>query len=116
MSKNILIIEDDVYCASLYKLHLEKAGYITQTATDGPTALKLADSFHPDLILLDLILPKIDGFVLLHFFKKTPVIIISNLAQSTEIDKCKELGAKLFISKDSVDYVHLINQINKLIG
>ena len=111
----ILSVEDDLFSANIYQNHLTKAGYISKIATDGRTALDLADSFHPDLIILDLILPKIDGFTLIHLFKKTPIIIVSNLDQDDDIEKCLSTGAKLFITKESINYDKLISEINKLL-
>lgn len=121
MQHKILIIEDDPFFASIYKHHLDKTGYITQIAADGSTALILADSFRPDLILLDLILPKIDGFTLLKILTntsphhQTPIIVVSNLDQAPDVDKCLVLGAKVFITKNSIDYQKLITNIKALI-
>jgi len=115
MHPKILIVEDDCYFAKIYQLHLSQAGYLTQIATNGSQALVSIDTFHPNLVILDLILPKIDGFTLLHFFKKIPVIVVSNLDQQDDMDKCKTLGAKIFITKESVDYHQLISQIGTLL-
>ncbi len=109
MQNKILIIEDDPFSANLYKHHFDQAGYISQIAINGRIALDLLDSFHPDLIILDLILPKINGFTLLHFFKKIPVIIVSNL-EHEEI-----AGVKLFITKESLDYQKLLTKIKELL-
>ncbi|MFA7300698.1 MAG: response regulator [Candidatus Shapirobacteria bacterium] len=109
MYKKILIIEDDLFSASIYKEHLDKNGFISQVASDGRIALDMVDTFRPSLIILDLILPKIDGFTLLHFFKEIPVIVISNLEHE------KVEGVKFFISKSKLDYSKLINQINNIL-
>ena len=121
MLQKILIIEDDLFSANLYKFHFEKAGYVTEVAMDGASALHLADSFRPHLIILDLILPRLDGFTLLQLFghthphRHTPIIVISNLNQSTDIDRCLKLGAKKFIIKDSINYTDLITQAKQLL-
>lgn len=109
MQNKILIIEDDPFSASIYKEHLDQEGYISQIACDGRHALDLVDSFKPDLVILDLILPKIDGFTLLHFFKKIPVIVVTNL-EHEEIT-----GIKLFITKESLDYQKLLIKIKELL-
>lgn len=115
MQNKILIIEDDPYSATIYQKHISKSGYLTKIAFDGRHALEIIDNFQPNLIILDLILPKIDGFTLMHFFKNIPVIIISNLDQQSDIDKCINLGAKLFITKESLNYEALIKQIKNLL-
>lgn len=115
MQQKILIIEDNNFSANIYQEHFAHAGFIPKIAPDGRIALDLIDTFHPNLIILDLILPKIDGFTLLHLIKNIPIIIISNLNQKNDIEKCLNLGAKTFITKESINYNKLITLINSLL-
>src|SRR6185295_12837886 len=101
----ILIVEDDKFLANAYRVKLTKSGFDIRIAYDGEEALSLIDEFNPELILLDLVLPKKDGFTVLEELKKSskwqsiPVIIASNLGQSEDIDKGMKLGANGYIIK-----------------
>jgi DNA-binding response OmpR family regulator len=114
MPKKILIIEDDQFSASIYKSEFEKNNFQVTIAADGAQALSLADSFQPDLIILDLILPKLDGYSLLKIFQntsphhKTPIIVVSNLDQESDISTCHELGATHFFAKNELNFLDLL--------
>ena len=89
--KKILIVEDDNFLRSLTAKRLEKEGYVVAVAVDGESALVTAQDEQPDLILLDLLLPGLDGFGVLgklkahNDLKKVPVIVFSNLGQKEDI-------------------------------
>lgn len=106
--KIILLIEDEKDVREIYKTKFEKEGYKVITASSGTVGLNLAIKKKPDLILLDLILPLKEGFVVLKELKdhpKTksiPVIILSNLDQEYEKKMGKSLGADLYLSKTDV--------------
>lgn len=117
--KKILVVEDDTYLANAYRVKLTKSGFEVDNALDGEEALvKLAD-FYPDLILLDLVLPKKDGFSVLETIKANqnwkdiPVIIASNLGQKEDIEKGMKLGAKDFYIKTDLSLNNLIEKIDK---
>ena len=100
--KRILIVDDDENIASLLTLYLTKEFFECQTASDGETALKMNKEFKPDLILLDIMLPGIDGYAVCRELRKdymTPVIMLS--AKTEVFDKVLglELGADDYISK-----------------
>lgn len=103
--KKILIVEDDNFLRSLTAKRLEKEGYAVAVAVDGESALVTAKDEQPDLILLDLLLPGLDGFGVLGKLKanadlkKVPVIVFSNLGQKEDIEKAKLLGAEQFLIK-----------------
>jgi len=103
--KKILIVEDDNFLRSLTAKRLEKEGYVVAVAVDGESALVTAKDEQPDLILLDLLLPGLDGFAVLGKLKadadlkKVPVIVFSNLGQKEDIEKAKLLGADQFLIK-----------------
>lgn len=109
----ILIVEDEESLAFVLKEKLDKTGFETKVAKDGETAITLAHAFKPELILLDLILPKKDGFSVLRELKAdpdlgtVPVIVLSNLGEDENIKKAFALGAKDYFVKSQ----HPINEI-----
>ncbi len=105
MAKKILIIEDDRFLRELISRKLSDDGFETVEAVDGEEGIKKVKEEKPDLILLDLILPSIDGFEVLSRIKKDesiksiPVIILSNLGQKEEVEKGLKLGAVDYLIK-----------------
>ncbi len=105
MKKKILIVEDDRFLRELIAKKIKEQGYDVSEAGDGESGLKLIKETKLDLILLDLILPGIDGFQVLKNIKQDPetadipVIILSNLGQKEDIDKGMDLGAEDFLIK-----------------
>jgi DNA-binding response OmpR family regulator len=116
--KKILIVEDDKFLANAYRVKLTKAGFETQLATDGDEAIKVLESFRPDLIILDLVMPVKDGFTTLkelkehESYKTIPVIIASNLGQKEDREKALGLGASDFVVKSDINLNDLISKIN----
>ena len=111
MSKKILIIEDEQTLVKALMDSLKDDNYKIETAIDGEEGWRKANEFKPDLVLLDLILPKMDGFALLSKMKASqelkdiPVVILTNL--SDVADRCTELGAVecLIKSDESIDKI-----------
>jgi len=105
MPKKILVIEDDRFLRELISKKLAKEGYEVSEAIDGEEGIKKIKSEKPDLILLDLILPSIDGFEVLSKMKddpivsSIPVIILSNLGQKEDVEKGLKLGAVDYLIK-----------------
>lgn len=105
MAQKILIVEDDKFLRELIVKKLTKEGYEVSEAIDGEEGIKKIKSEKPDLILLDLILPGIDGFEVLSKMKddpllsSTPVIILSNLGQKEDVEKGLKLGAIDYLIK-----------------
>ena len=97
----ILIVEDDEMIADFVKIGLEKVGYTCECVYDGQTAADLLESKRYDLILLDIMLPIIDGYELLEYIKEfhTPVIFITAKARLTDKVKGLKLGADDYITK-----------------
>ena len=103
MTKNILVVEDELSIATLLKYNLEQAGYNVELAHDGQTGLDMALSLKPDLLLLDVMLPKLDGMdvckeIRMHKMN-TPIIMLT--ARDDEFDKVLglELGADDYVTK-----------------
>jgi len=105
MAKKILIIEDDKFLRKVISKKLAGEGYDIVEALDGEEGLKSAQDEKPDMILLDLILPGIDGFEVLARIKQDssiagiPVMILSNLGQKEDIDKGMKMGAVDYLIK-----------------
>jgi DNA-binding response OmpR family regulator len=105
VARTILIIEDDRFLRELIAKKLEKEGYQTTEAVDGEEGIKKIKEGKPDLVLLDLILPGIDGFEVLSKMKddptlsQIPVIILSNLGQKEDVEKGLKLGAVDYLIK-----------------
>jgi len=114
--KKILIIEDEKNIVTSLKMFFEYLGFAVITSDNGSGGLYLAKHEYPDIILLDLVLPEIDGFNVCNLLKndeKTkniPIIIISARTSKEEIDKAISLGAKNYIAKP-----FSIDQIKKII-
>lgn len=119
--KHILVIEDDSQLRDALSRKLAKSNFTVSTASDGEEALRVLETLTPDLILLDLIMPKKDGFAVLEAIKKTPalknipVIIASNLGQKGDRDKGLQLGAKDFIIKSDTSLTDMVAKINKFL-
>ena len=107
--KKVLLVEDDSFLADIYLTSLEKSGIKTIHAKDGNEALLKIEKGGFDLLLLDLLLPKIDGFEILEKIKnnpatqKIPVVVLSNLMDTEKIKKVKSLGAKEYLLKTKFD-------------
>ena len=106
--KKVIIIEDDEYISKIYEIKLTLAGIATKVVTSGDEALASIITEKPDLIILDLMLPKKNGFTVLEDIKKDPVlakipvIILSNLGQKSDKERALALGANEYLVK--VDY------------
>ena len=118
MSKTtILIIEDDKFLRDLISRKLSKEGYEVEEAIDGEKGLKKVKEKKPDLVLLDLILPGVDGFEVLEEIKKDPaiasipVVILSNLGQKEDIEKGLRLGASSYLIKARLTPGEIIEKI-----
>lgn len=117
----ILIVEDEEGLTEMYKTKLHAEGFDIYVASDGAAGYMMAKSSMPDLILLDILMPKVDGFSMLRKLKKDkdvekiPVIIFSNLSQKEEIEKGFKLGAKDYIIKTSVTPTELVYRVKKFL-
>ncbi len=121
MAFKILVVEDDELMAGLLSRKLTNAGFTVTSAFDGESGLKNIEKEIPDIILLDLILPGINGFDFLSRVKKdektknVPVIILSNLGSREEIQKGLEQGADDYLIKANVLIDEVISKISALV-
>ena len=100
--QKILIVDDDANIAELISLYLTKECFDTMIVEDGESALRAVDTFAPNLILLDLMLPGIDGYQVCREVRSSssgPIIMLSAKAESKERIKCYQLGAQDFLTK-----------------
>src|SRR3989338_11294305 len=104
----ILVVEDESFLLDLYQIKLEQSGFEVIKACNGKEGMSLVRLEQPNLILLDILMPQVDGYEMLANIKSDPktknipVIIFSNLSQKEEIEKGLQLGASDFIIKTSV--------------
>jgi len=117
MSKHVLIVDDDEFLTSMYQLSLKKEFADIHIAHDGEEAIALIDKQQPDLLMLDLLMPKLDGFAVLKHVRekgyKFPVIILSNLKGDIDQKRCKELGAADFYCKSDTDLDALAEKVHE---
>ena len=121
MPKNILVVEDDKFLRELIVRKLTEEGYNTSEAVDGEEGAKKTKEEKPDLVLLDLILPGIDGFEVLASIKQnpqtasTPVIILSNLGQTEDVEKGLKLGAIDYMVKAHFTPGEIVEKVKKVL-
>lgn len=120
--KKILIIEDDKLLRQVISRKLSTEGFEVIEAEDGEQGLIKTKEQKPDLVLLDLILPSIDGFEVLEKVKKDPetssvkVVILSNLGQEEEIDKGFSLGATDYLVKANFTPGEIVNKVKEILA
>jgi DNA-binding response OmpR family regulator len=120
MPKKILVVEDDLDMVELLRFNLKTEGYALGTAADGIEALQKARSLHPDLILLDLMLPQLDGFAVCDILRRDPktasIPIIILTAMSSELSRLNGLdaGANAYITKP-FSHKYLLQCIHELL-
>ncbi|MFH1481951.1 MAG: response regulator [Patescibacteria group bacterium] len=117
----ILLIEDDGFLVSMYLAKFELENFVVVTADDGEKGIKLAISELPDIILLDVGLPKMDGFEVLKQLKansqtsRIPVILLTNLSQQSQIEQATALGAVDYLIKAHFMPSEVVEKIKKYI-
>jgi len=117
----ILWVEDDKFLSEILMKKFISLGYTMFKANNGAEALVMAEKEMPDVILLDIVMPDVNGFDVLQKlktqdkFKKVPVIMLTNLSSSADIDKSKKLGAVGFIVKAAVSLDEIVAQVEKLV-
>ncbi|MFH1510014.1 MAG: response regulator [Candidatus Nealsonbacteria bacterium] len=122
MSKKILIIEDEEIMMELLQKKLIQAGYDVVVARNGEDGLRVMEESKPDLVLLDIVMPKMNGFDVMEKMnenkdiKKIPVVIVSNSGQPVEIDRAQKLGAKDWLVKTEFDPKEVLDKVKKQIG
>lgn len=120
--KKILLIEDDEMMARMYKRVLILENWSVELAVDGLEGYEKAKSFQPDLILLDIMMPRLNGFQTLDMLKKDPttkdcpVVMLTNLADKADVELALEKGAIKYLVKSDYDMKDISNVIKEIIG
>jgi two-component system, sensor histidine kinase and response regulator len=114
----ILIIEDNEYLGRMYQNLLSLEKFEIKWVATGDEGLKIAEEFQPDLILLDIIMPKTNGITILKQLKENPqtqnikVVMLTVLGEKDMIDQCMKLGAKGYIIKSTYNLDELLSEID----
>ncbi len=120
--KRILLVEDDDSLASVYTTRLQAEGFDVRRVADGEEALANARTYKPDLVLLDVMMPKVSGFDVLDILRNTPetanlkVIMLTALSQESDQERAKQLGADDYLVKSQVVISDVIDRIRHHIG
>ncbi|MCF7865013.1 MAG: response regulator [Candidatus Pacebacteria bacterium] len=119
LSQKILIIEDEKTLARALEIKLVKAGFDVRVVFNGEDGITLLEKDTFDLILLDLIMPKMDGFGVLNSLLekkiKIPVIVLSNLSHESDMKKAREFGAREFYIKSNTPLNVIIEKVKKIL-
>ena len=120
--KKILLVEDDVALAEVYRARLEIEGFDIKEVHNGEDALSAAVEYHPDLILLDAMMPKISGFDVLDILRNTPdttnirVIMLTALSQPKDKERAEQLGADDYLVKSQVVISDVVERVRYHLG
>ncbi len=116
----VLMIEDDELLVKMYSTKLSMEGFEVDKVLDGQEALEKLEKNDYDIILLDLMLPKVDGFEVLEKLRvsswptaKKPVVVFSNLGQQTDIDRAKKLGANDYLVKANLTPNEVVEKLRE---
>jgi DNA-binding response OmpR family regulator len=118
----VLLAEDDRFLRKAAETALKRQGFTVLPAVDGEEALRMARSEAPDIVLLDLIMPKLQGFEVLRALKadpataSTPVIILSNLGQESDVKQALEAGAAGYFVKANLSLHDLVKRVGEVVG
>lgn len=122
VKKKILLVEDDVALSAVYKSRLELEGFDIREVNNGEDALSAAVDFHPDLILLDAMMPKISGFDVLDILRNTPetgnikIIMLTALSQPKDKERAEGLGVDDYLVKSQVVIGDVVDRIKYHLG
>jgi DNA-binding response OmpR family regulator len=120
--RRILLVEDDRFLRKAAEAALSRSGFTVLTATDGEEALRMARAEVPDLVLLDLIMPKMQGFEVLRALKQEPataampVVVLSNLGQDADVRQAREAGAAAYLVKANLALGELVRRVQEILG
>lgn len=120
--KRILLVEDDDALASVYLVRLQAEGFDVRRVSNGEDALAAAISYKPDLVLLDVMMPKVSGFDVLDILRNTPetanlkIIILTALSQESDKQRAIDLGVDDYLVKSQVVITDVIERIKQHLG
>jgi two-component system phosphate regulon response regulator PhoB len=117
--KRILLVEDDDALANVYLIRLQAEGFDVHRVSNGEDALATALKYHPDLVLLDIMMPKVSGFDVLDILRNTPetshvkIMMLTALGQESDIERAKALGVNDYLVKSQVVIADVVGRIRK---
>ncbi|MCK5412898.1 MAG: response regulator [Candidatus Pacebacteria bacterium] len=117
----VLIVEDDVYISEMYKIKFESENYKTIVTNNGSEVIKIIEKEKPDIILLDIVMPVMDGFDVLKIIKSNkkfnsiPVVMLTNLSQKESIERVFELGARGYIVKSHFTPSEVVKKVKDIL-
>lgn len=120
--KRILLVEDDDSLANVYVTRLQSEGFEVRRTANGEEALATALSYHPDLVVLDVMMPKVSGFDVLDILRNTPetanlkIIMLTALSQESDKERAQSLGADDYLVKSQVVIADVIERIRHHLG
>lgn len=120
--KRILLVEDDDALSSVYVTRLQSEGFDVRRVANGEEALATALSYHPDLVVLDVMMPKVSGFDVLDILRNTPetanlkIIMLTALSQESDKERATQLGADDYLVKSQVVIADVIERIRHYLG
>lgn len=120
--KKILLVEDELILSNLLRQRLEKENFQVIVAQDGAEAVRILKQEKPDLILLDIILPKMSGFEVMEAMKSdptlqsAPVVVVSNLGQDSDVERGQNLGAVGYFVKAQMSIEDLVSKIKEFLS
>lgn len=120
--KHILLVEDDDAIATVYQTRLQAENFDVRRVTNGEDALAAALNYHPDLVLLDVMMPKVSGFDVLDILRNTPetanlkIIMLTALSQESDKERAESLGVDDYLVKSQVVIADVIERIKHHLG
>lgn len=120
--KKILLVEDDETLSETYIQRFSAEGFDVKRVPNGEEALSAALSFKPDLVLLDIMMPRVNGFDVLDILRNTPetvnsrIVVLSALSQPEDMEKAKELGADDYLVKSQVVLADIVDRVKQHLG
>lgn len=121
-TRKVLLVEDDDSLASVYQTRLQAEGFDIKRVPNGEDALAAATAYKPDLVLLDVMMPKVSGFDVLDILRNTPettnvkVIMLTALSQDTDKERADKLGVDEYLVKSQVVIADVVERIKKHLG
>lgn len=119
--KKIMLVEDDLFISDIYQVKLQREGFEVLIAGNGLEALKVLEKTVPDLILLDIVMPYMDGIDVLkkikseEKWKKIPVILLSNISEREKIDEAMGIGADDYLLKSHFTPAEVLEKVNSVL-
>ncbi|KPJ55207.1 hypothetical protein AMJ47_01715 [Parcubacteria bacterium DG_72] len=119
--RKILLVEDDPFLVDIYSTKLKEAGFLIEVAQDGEEALRKIKEIVFDLILLDIVLPTVNGWEILRNIRRDPnlkalkVVVLSNLGEKEEVEKGLEAGATRYLVKAHYTPTEVIKEIKQIL-